>query len=68
MAAGTSGGKVAIVTGGGSGIGKAAAMALLADGWRVAVAGRRQDALGHVVAEAKAAGRALIQAVSGSLA
>ncbi len=59
MAAGTSGGKVAVVTGGGSGIGKAAAMALLADGWRVAVAGRRQDALGQVVAEAKAQGRAL---------
>jgi len=59
MATGTSGGKVAIVTGGGSGIGKAAAMALLADGWRVAVAGRRQDALGQVVAEAKAQGRAL---------
>jgi NAD(P)-dependent dehydrogenase (short-subunit alcohol dehydrogenase family) len=55
----SSGGKVAIVTGGGSGIGKAAAMALLADGWRVAIAGRRQEALEQVVAEAKAPGRAL---------
>jgi NAD(P)-dependent dehydrogenase (short-subunit alcohol dehydrogenase family) len=59
MASGTSGGKVAIVTGGGSGIGKAAALALLADGWRVAIAGRRQDALDQVVAQANAAGRAL---------
>lgn len=54
-----SGGKVAIVTGGGSGIGKAAALALLADGWRVAIAGRRQEALDQVVAESKAAARAL---------
>lgn len=54
-----SGGKVAIVTGGGSGIGKAAALALLADGWRVAIAGRRQEALDQVVAESKAAARVL---------
>jgi NAD(P)-dependent dehydrogenase (short-subunit alcohol dehydrogenase family) len=52
-------GKVAIVTGGGSGIGKAAALALLADGWRVAIAGRRQENLDQVVSEAKAAQRAL---------
>ncbi|HXE46968.1 MAG TPA: SDR family NAD(P)-dependent oxidoreductase, partial [Ramlibacter sp.] len=45
MATNTSGGKVAIVTGGGTGIGKAAALALLADGWRVAIAGRRQEPL-----------------------
>lgn len=50
-------GKVAIVTGGGSGIGKAAALALLAAGWRVAVAGRRADVL-HQVAE-QAPGQAL---------
>jgi NAD(P)-dependent dehydrogenase (short-subunit alcohol dehydrogenase family) len=53
------GGKVAIVTGGGSGIGKAAAMALLADGWRVAIAGRRPEALNQVMSEAGAAERAL---------
>jgi NAD(P)-dependent dehydrogenase (short-subunit alcohol dehydrogenase family) len=59
MASQASGGKVAIVTGGGTGVGKAAALALLADGWNVAVAGRRADPLNAVVAEANAAGRAL---------
>jgi NAD(P)-dependent dehydrogenase (short-subunit alcohol dehydrogenase family) len=59
MAANTSGGKVAIVTGGGTGIGKAAALALLADGWRVAIAGRRQEALDQAAAEAAAPGRTL---------
>jgi NAD(P)-dependent dehydrogenase (short-subunit alcohol dehydrogenase family) len=59
MASQASGGKVAIVTGGGTGVGKAAALALLADGWRVAVAGRRIDPLNQVVAEADAQGRAL---------
>jgi NAD(P)-dependent dehydrogenase (short-subunit alcohol dehydrogenase family) len=37
--------KVAIVTGAGSGIGRASALALLKDGWKVALAGRRADAL-----------------------
>ena len=37
--------RVAIITGAGSGIGRAAALNLLADGWSVALAGRRQDAL-----------------------
>src|SRR6478735_5050757 len=59
MASKTSSGKVAIVTGGGSGIGKAAALALLSDGWRVAIAGRRQQILDEVVTEAGADGRAL---------
>jgi len=35
--------KIAIVTGAGSGIGRAAAMALLKDGFSVALAGRRRD-------------------------
>jgi NAD(P)-dependent dehydrogenase (short-subunit alcohol dehydrogenase family) len=59
MASSSSGGKVAIVTGGGTGIGKAAALALLGDGWRVAVAGRRKEPLDQVVAESGAGGRAL---------
>ena len=37
--------KYAVVTGAGSGVGRAAALALLADGWTVALAGRRADAL-----------------------
>ncbi|WP_103352100.1 SDR family oxidoreductase [Amycolatopsis sp. CA-128772] len=37
--------KVAVVTGAGSGIGRAVARALLADGYRVALAGRRASAL-----------------------
>jgi NAD(P)-dependent dehydrogenase (short-subunit alcohol dehydrogenase family) len=57
--AGKESGKVAIVTGGNAGIGKAAALALLGDGWRVAIAGRRREALEQVVAESNAAGRML---------
>ncbi len=52
--------KVAIVTGAGTGIGKAAARALLADGYRVALAGRRREPL-QAVADASSAGaRALV--------
>lgn len=51
----TSQGKVAIVTGAGSGIGRSAALALLGAGWRVALAGRRQQPL-QAVAQAGAAG------------
>lgn len=50
-------GQVAIVTGGGTGIGRAAALALLGGGWRVVVAGRRPEPLQEVVA--KGEGRAL---------
>jgi NAD(P)-dependent dehydrogenase (short-subunit alcohol dehydrogenase family) len=59
MATNASGGRVAIVTGGGTGIGKAAALALLGDGWKVAIAGRRKEPLDEVVAQANADGRAL---------
>jgi len=48
-------GKVAIVTGAGSGIGRAAALALLGAGWSVALAGRRLPPL-QEVADASAAG------------
>jgi NAD(P)-dependent dehydrogenase (short-subunit alcohol dehydrogenase family) len=44
--------KVAIVTGAGSGIGRATAIALLHAGWHVALAGRREDALLASVKEA----------------
>ncbi len=47
-------GKVAIVTGAGSGIGRGAAVALLAEGYSVALAGRREDALAETIAEAGA--------------
>ncbi|MFI6114840.1 SDR family oxidoreductase [Kitasatospora sp. NPDC051164] len=43
-------GRVAIVTGGGSGLGRASALALLEAGWTVAVAGRRKDALEETAA------------------
>ena len=38
-------GKVAIITGAGTGIGKRSALALLRDGWSVALAGRRVEKL-----------------------
>ena len=38
-------GRIAIVTGAGSGVGRAAALALAADGWTVALAGRRKEQL-----------------------
>jgi NAD(P)-dependent dehydrogenase (short-subunit alcohol dehydrogenase family) len=41
----------AIVTGGGSGVGRAAALALAGAGWRVLIAGRRREALDAVCAE-----------------
>jgi NAD(P)-dependent dehydrogenase (short-subunit alcohol dehydrogenase family) len=44
--------KIALVTGAGSGIGRAAALALLGDGWRVVLAGRRKEALEQTVAAA----------------
>jgi NAD(P)-dependent dehydrogenase (short-subunit alcohol dehydrogenase family) len=53
--------KVALVTGAGSGIGRAAALALLKDGYRVVLAGRRAEALNET-AQAAGAGaeRALV--------
>lgn len=48
--------RVALVTGAGTGIGKAAALALLDDGWHVVLAGRRQAALDEAVRNAGANG------------
>jgi NAD(P)-dependent dehydrogenase (short-subunit alcohol dehydrogenase family) len=53
-------GKVAIVTGAGSGIGKASALALLREGYAVALAGRRKDMLEAVAREAKPGSRTLV--------
>jgi NAD(P)-dependent dehydrogenase (short-subunit alcohol dehydrogenase family) len=52
--------KVAVVTGAGTGVGKASALALVKAGFAVALAGRRPEPLEAVVAEAeKMGGRAL---------
>jgi NAD(P)-dependent dehydrogenase (short-subunit alcohol dehydrogenase family) len=48
--------KVAIVTGAGTGIGKAVTLALLKEGYQVALAGRRQSLLEQVAMDAGAAG------------
>jgi NAD(P)-dependent dehydrogenase (short-subunit alcohol dehydrogenase family) len=44
--------KIALVTGAGSGIGRASALALLKEGYSVVLTGRRSDALAQTVAEA----------------
>ena len=53
--------KVALVTGAGTGIGKAVALAFLQEGYRVTLTGRRKELLAQAVLEAgTAAGQALI--------
>lgn len=49
--------KVALVTGAGSGIGRAVTLALLADGYHVALAGRRQETLDATVVAAGEEGK-----------
>lgn len=48
--------KIALVTGAGSGIGRAVALALLEDGFSLVLAGRRAEPLQAVVEQALAAG------------
>jgi NAD(P)-dependent dehydrogenase (short-subunit alcohol dehydrogenase family) len=52
-------GKVAVVTGAGSGIGRAVALAFLGAGYRTALAGRRREALEETAALSGAGDRAL---------
>ena len=51
--------KVAIVTGAGTGVGKSAALALLKDGYCVALVGRRKEMLDKTAADSGAADRTL---------
>ena len=51
--------KVALVTGAGTGIGKAAALAMLKDGYRVALVGRRKELLDKTAADSGAGDRAM---------
>jgi NAD(P)-dependent dehydrogenase (short-subunit alcohol dehydrogenase family) len=52
--------KIAIVTGAGSGVGRAAALALLGDGYSVALAGRRKDALEETADAAPSGAKTLV--------
>ena len=56
----TASGRVALVTGAGSGIGKAAALELLKEGYRVALAGRRRERLDETASESAAGDRVLV--------
>jgi NAD(P)-dependent dehydrogenase (short-subunit alcohol dehydrogenase family) len=53
-------GKIALITGGGSGIGRSAALALQGDGWNVAITGRRKQELDKTVAMAKPGGGKMV--------
>ena len=48
--------KIAIVTGAGTGVGKASSLALAADGWKIVLAGRRQKLLEETASAIEASG------------
>jgi NAD(P)-dependent dehydrogenase (short-subunit alcohol dehydrogenase family) len=52
--------RIALVTGAGTGIGKSAALALLKDGYHVALVGRRKELLEKTAAESEAKDRTLV--------
>ena len=52
--------KIAVVTGAGTGIGRAAALALMKDGWSVVLAGRREQPLQEVASHAAVPRQALV--------
>ncbi len=54
--------RVAIITGAGTGVGKSAALALLKDGYRVALVGRRKELLEKAAADSGAAANTLVLA------
>jgi NAD(P)-dependent dehydrogenase (short-subunit alcohol dehydrogenase family) len=54
--------RVALVTGAGTGIGKSAALALLKDGYHVALVGRRKELLDKAAADSGAGDRAMVLA------
>jgi NAD(P)-dependent dehydrogenase (short-subunit alcohol dehydrogenase family) len=56
--------KVAVVTGAGTGIGRAAALALLNDGYRIALAGRRAETLQQTLQDAGGAGKRAVAVVT----
>jgi NAD(P)-dependent dehydrogenase (short-subunit alcohol dehydrogenase family) len=56
--------KVAIVTGGGTGIGIASALALTRAGWAVVIAGRRREPLDATVKQGEAAGAQMLAVVA----
>jgi NAD(P)-dependent dehydrogenase (short-subunit alcohol dehydrogenase family) len=57
-------GKVAIVTGGGTGIGRASALALGREGYSVVIAGRRPEPLARAVSDAAADGSRLASVIA----
>ncbi|XBS69057.1 SDR family NAD(P)-dependent oxidoreductase [Acerihabitans sp. KWT182] len=56
--------RIALVTGAGSGIGRAVALGLLEDGFTVVLAGRRPEPLNEIAETARAAGRQALAVVT----